>query len=386
MPLATLACTVDASGISAPTYAAIYQSLQQSYQAIFGTDGYIDPDSQDGQLLAVIAKAMYDGNAADVFVYNNFSPASAQGAGLSSSVKLDGLHRRVPTSSTADVNIGGTANTIITGGVISDAAGANLWTLPSPVVIPNAGTVTVTATCETQGAVEALANTLTKIVTPTVGWQTVTNPTEAVPGAPVETDAQLRRRQSLATQLPSSNNVGAILSGLGQLLGVTDVAIHENFTGVVDSDGVPGHTIAVVIEGGDVNAIASMIALKKDPGCGLYGTTSVATFDPNGLPITVEFSRPVDVNVAMVVDVHPLNGYSSNVTAAIQASLTSYIDALLIGDDVVFNRLWVPASLANTVNAGTFEINAMTANAGTANIPVGYNERAVCTGVTVNLV
>jgi hypothetical protein len=92
-PLATLACTIDENGISAPSYADVLASLQASFQSIYGSDIYIEPDSQDGQWLAVLAQIINDGNQADVTSYNGYSPSYAQGAALSSQVKINGLRR-----------------------------------------------------------------------------------------------------------------------------------------------------------------------------------------------------------------------------------------------------------------------------------------------------
>lgn len=386
MPLATLAATVAADGISAPTYDAIYQSLQESYQAIFGADAYIAPDSQDGQLLAVFSKAVNDCNNAAKAVYNNYSPQTSQGEGLSTAVKINGLARRVAGFSTADVAVVGVSGTIITNGRISDQNNVHQWALPVSVTIPPAGTITVTATCADLGAIEALTATLTKIVTPTLGWQTVTNGAAAVPGEPVETDAGLRRRQRLEVALPANSALGALVSGIANVVGVTDISIHENYTDATDSEGVPEHCIAVVVVGGDINAIASAIALKKTPGCNTFGTISVPTLDPDDMPITVRFSRPTDITANVVVNVHALTGYSTDVPPLIQASVGDYLDALDIEDTLYFNRLWVPASIPTNAFAATFKIQSMTLNGGTADIVTGYDERIVAGTVTVNSV
>ena len=76
-PLPTLAATLSATGISAPAYTDILLSLQASYGTIFGTDAYIAPDSQDGQLLAVVARAISDCNDMAIAVYNSFAPSTA---------------------------------------------------------------------------------------------------------------------------------------------------------------------------------------------------------------------------------------------------------------------------------------------------------------------
>ena len=77
--MATLAAQISSTGISAPDYADIFAELQSMYWQIYGTDADLDPDSQDGQLLAIFAQAIYDCNMLAVTVYNAFSPATAQG-------------------------------------------------------------------------------------------------------------------------------------------------------------------------------------------------------------------------------------------------------------------------------------------------------------------
>ena len=168
-PLPTLAATITSTGISAPSYADIYQSLQASFQAIYGSDSYIDPDSQDGQMLAIFAQAMNDANNATIAAYNSFSPTTAQGTGLSSNVKINGLKRLVPSNSTVNVTIVGVAGTTITNGIVGDTAG-NQWALPASVVVPGGGSIVVTATCTAPGAINAAPATVTSIVTPTQGW------------------------------------------------------------------------------------------------------------------------------------------------------------------------------------------------------------------------
>ena len=76
-PLATLAAQVTSTGISAPSYNDILSSLTASFQGIYGSDAYLGPDSQDGQLLAVVAQAIYDCNQTAIAVYNQFSPQTA---------------------------------------------------------------------------------------------------------------------------------------------------------------------------------------------------------------------------------------------------------------------------------------------------------------------
>src|SRR5260363_318444 len=83
----TLSVTIDATGIHAPSYADVLNALKAQYRAIYGPDVYLENDSQDGQWLAVLAKCIHDANSAAISVYHAFSPATAQGMGLSRMVK-----------------------------------------------------------------------------------------------------------------------------------------------------------------------------------------------------------------------------------------------------------------------------------------------------------
>lgn len=262
-------CYVDAEGLHLPDYPTVLAELQGAYRGIYGADVYLEPDSQDGQWVAVVALAIFETMQVAAAVYNSFSPATAQGDALSRQVKINGLRRLVPTASQVDVTIVGVAGTTIVNGLVEDSNGQR-WSLPAEVVIPPEGEVTVTATASELGSVAALAGTVTRIVTPTRGWQSVTNPGAASPGDPTETDAELRIRQSVSTMIPSLSVMEGIVGAVASLDGVTRWRGYENDTGDTDSDGIPGHTIAVVVEGGDSTAIAAAIHGKKTAGTGTW--------------------------------------------------------------------------------------------------------------------
>ena len=142
-PLPTLSATVTPTGISAPSYVDILLSLEASYRAIYGADTDLDPDTQDGNWIAVQAAAINDANQVAINVYLSFSPSSAQGAALSSVVKVNGITRMVPSASSTPVLIVGQAGSIINNGLVGDNAGLNTrWNLPASVTIPPGGSIT----------------------------------------------------------------------------------------------------------------------------------------------------------------------------------------------------------------------------------------------------
>ena len=342
--MAVPVCTIDEFGITVPTYAEVLTYLQEQYRLIYGADIYLGNDGPDGQLLGIFAAALNDSFAAAVAVYNAFSPTTAQGTGLSSVVKVNGIVRDVPTKGTVDVTIVGQAGTEIINGIVSD--GTNRWLLAALVTIPGDGDITVTATAELDGDITAAANTVTTIATPTRGWQTVTNASAAVPGAPVESDAELRQRQSVSAALPSSTPLEGMIGAIAAVSGVTRYRAYENDTDSTDSNGIPSHSLSFVIEGGDATELAEAIALKKTPGAGTYGTTDVVVTDVYGIDHIIQFYRPTLVPIEVEIDITDLTGYSSSVGDAIISAVVDYINSLGIGQNVLYTRLYVPANLA----------------------------------------
>lgn len=381
---------VDATGFHYPDYPTVLQYLTDEYKAIYGADTYLAPDSQDGQWLAIQALAIFDTMQVAAAVYSSFSPLTAQADALSRNVKINGIRRRAATYSTADLLIIGTAGTVIANGQAEDTL-SQKWNLPASVTIPPGGSITVTATAVDIGAITAAANTINKIATPTLGWQSVDNVAAATVGDPVETDAELRRRQTFSTALPSLTVLDGTIGAVASVPGVTRFRGYENDSDVTDTNGIPAHSIAIVVEGGDQQAIGDAIAIKKTPGTGTYGTTTVTTYDQYGLPNLINFFRPTPATIGVEVTIQALAGYTTGFADLIAAAVAASIQALEIGDDVLITKLYVPANLPGQAAGATFDITQLrikkNAEAfGTSNLALAFNEVAECdpaVGVTV---
>jgi len=346
-PLPTLAATVSAHGITAPDLNNILSSLIASYQGIYGADVYLGPDTQDGQWLGIIADAINDSNQTAIAVYNQFSPATAVGTGLSSVVKINGIARYVPSSSTDVVTIVGQVGTLINNGLIGDNQNLGTqWALPASVTIPESGTIDVTATCTIPGHSTAAPGTLIVILTPTPGWQTVTNSYSATPGAPVEDDAQLRLRQSISTTIPALTVLESIVGNLENLAGVIRVKAYENDTGSTDSNGAPGHVVYFVVEGGDAMAICQTIADTLTPGVLTWGTVTEIVFDANGVPRMISYTPLTLITTSVAITAAALAGYVGSTGTLVKAAVATFLSELAIGEDSYLSRLYSPANLS----------------------------------------
>jgi len=351
--MAYFAPYVDASGLHICGYPDIIQDNVADFKQIYGSSQYCNPDSAIYQLLSIVSLKQYDTFQAIQLAYNQSSPLTAVGAGMDRVVKINGLARLPYTFSTAPVVITGTVGTVIANGFVQDTSG-NQWALPTTVTISTGGSITVTVTYTTPGAIVAEPGTITTIATPIGGWTGATNPSVSIPGSPVETDSQLRARQAISVALPSSTRLAGTIADVLAVPGVVNLATFENPTGTV-SDGVtiygypagtplpaglPAHSITVVVLGGTDLAIATAIYDNRGIGCYTNGTTSQVVVDPNtGYSMTMRFYRPTPVPIYVNIPVHPLPGFTSATLAAIQAGVVNYLNSLKIGESVVYSEL-----------------------------------------------
>ena len=343
---------ITAAGLSIPSYADILDNLTNEYKSIYGQTVYLGNDSADFQWISVVSLMASDVMKGIQLAVTNRSPNFAIGAALDSLVKINGLIRKLATNSIVSLLITGAPGAVINNGAATDVNG-NKWDLPSTVIIGAGGSVTVTAICETAGAINALAGQVNAIATVTAGWTSVTNPNPAVIGDPIETDAQLRDRQALSVELPSQTLLSGTIAAIAATSGVTRYKVLENATGAVDSFGNPPHSVTAVVEGGTDAAVAQ--AIYDNRGIGPFmnptttgGATTINIVDPNtGIVTPVGFSRPTYVQIYVSVNAHLLSGGTSATITAIQTALTNYLNDLQIGETVSFSGLMAIAMNVN---------------------------------------
>ena len=378
---------IDDAGLHIPSYVDIRDDLIDQFKQIYGQDIYLENDSQDYQMISAFALKTYDTMQLLQIVYNNRSPKTAVGTALDSIVKLNGIARKAASYSTCVLMLTGDVGTVIAAGVAEDDAG-NTWNLPENVVFISP-TIEVTAQCGVIGAIEASPGTITKITNPQKGWLSVTNTVPAVVGEPIETDEQLRYRQSISVAIPSQNMVNSTIAGIASVNGVTRYKVYDNDTNETDSNGIPGHSIAAVVEGGLDEDVAEQIYLRKGPGGGTYGTTSVTYINADGLPNVVRFFRPTYVPIDVTVTVKKNGTYTTAVADTIKNNVEQYINALDIGYDVLVTGILtaVAASITNVAQP-EFSLQEITigkdaGSLSTADIDILYNEVASVGTVTV---
>lgn len=382
---------IDEQGWHSPSYNDLLQALINSAKSIFGEDIYLGQDSQDYQLLSILAARIIDSFQTAQTVYNNRTPQTAVGVGLDAMAQLYGIIRKPATKTSVTVVLSGTAGTVISNGVVADIDG-NKYDLPATVTIGTNGTVSVAAVAEQAGPLMYAAGQVNVIVTPTAGWLSVTNPSATAAGTATETDAALRERILKSIFLPSQSILEGIEGAVLAVDGVTRARIYENDTSSTDSNGLPSHSICVVVEGGSENDIANAIYIHKTPGTGTFGNTTVPVTSIYGFSTNINYQELQYADLTVTVNITPLVGYSDAIADEIKSSIVNYISNLDIADDVAISSLLYAAMLAQPNQyAPAYSVTSLTAglagsSEGAADIAVGFDEAAAITADNINIV
>lgn len=390
---------IDDSGIRVNTFADIFAYFTAQMQLIYGADIVLDPSSQDGQLIGIFSKAVFDVEQAAQLAYVSFAPSTATGFALSNNVSINGIARNEATFSTVDVTLIGAANTTIADGVVYDNVAQYKWNLPTPLTIPATGSLTVTATAQEAGAITAAPGTVVGIFTPTSGWTSVSNALAATPGNPVENDAALRVRQGTSVARPSQAIITGLIGDLLDLNGVTSAVVYENPTDMIDATVTPNrlpHSIATVVTGGSLTDVANAIFLRKTLGVNSAGfplgtaNAQVVNLSPAGVsPFSITFYRPVVVTLNVVINIKALANWTGTNTQTISAALKTYLNLFIIGQEA-YNTKIIVASYVATIQ-DTYDVTSVVLSAtgktldAFGNITVNDNEQITAGTITFNV-
>ena len=348
---------LDEGGIHLPSYTDRLNDLIVGYKRIFGDDVYIAEDTMDYQLLALVAKCWDDLNSLILDNYNSRNPNFASASALDLLLPLNGIIRHEATSSSVVLSLTGVPDVVLEAGMQAMDADNHVWEIPDPVTFNAQGKATATAFCTETGPIAAGVGTITIINTPQLGWMDVTNEAEAVLGKAVESDAAVRKRRSQSVSLPSRSIMSGIRAALLNVEGVESVNLVENNSSTTDSDGIPGHTISAVVDGGSDEDIASVLWLKKSPGCGLYGDVIVNYLDEYSQSNEIRFFRPIQKDVVIHIELRVFASFESSLMSeSIPNAVSEFVNQLGVGDDLIVGLLNAVIYNANTAGYPIFSV------------------------------
>lgn len=300
---------LTSSGFVSKTLEEILAEIEADQRAALDPNLDVGPDTPLGQINAIIARQQRQVWELAEAVYASQHRESAEGLALTNLAALTGTRRMAATKSTVTATVNVDPGTYAIGTLVAHVAGDPTARFVNAEAAVNGGgsadDVDVLFEAEDAGPVRANASTLTVIAEAVSGWNTVTNATDADMGEEEETDADLRTRTEAELTARGGSTVDSIRVDVLQVEGVETCTVLENVT---DStvDGMPPHSIEVVVSGGTDADIAQAIWDSKPGGIATYGGEDATVEDSTGAEHTVYFSRPTELlmylDATVVVD------------------------------------------------------------------------------------
>lgn len=360
--------------------------LTAAFQAIFGPDINLDPDTQDGQVVGILAQAINSLALLAQDTYNNPNPDSASGVSLSRLVKLNGIARIAGLFTFNTAQCGGTEGTIIVAGSLVIAQGTNnVYQTMATVTIPAGGSVNVAI----QSSIFAAWNDSgsAQIGTPTAGpgglpgWQTVSIIGPNTPGRPQETDQALRIRRAQSVAMPSQSFVDSLYDALApaNTAGVTSRQVYENNQDVPDPvTGQAPHSLYCIVAGtATEQSIGEVLWLRRSLGVTMLGNTTVAITDSQGYTHDMNYQIPDEVEIWATLHYSPLPGFPSNGPALLQTAIANWAyDNFVIGGTVVWSQFFTAINTVPGVSVTSFYIGTSASPTSENNISVPYDNLA----------
>lgn len=306
----------DQNGLQTLTQNEIVENLTAAFKDIYGEDINVDSNSPDGQLINIFAQMLEDYYETLHQVNVSFDPDQAIGTVLDQRCAINGIQRKAGTYTYVNVDVTADRSVTLDGldnyseddaYTISDNEG-NEFVLTTTAAI-NSGVSSLRFRAKNIGNVEVLPNTITTPVTIVLGVLSVNNPTGASEqGDNEETDAELRERRKRSVSISNQGYVDGLLAALENIPDVTKASVYQNRGSITDADGIPGHSIWVVVQGGTDAEVGKVMDYKVAPGVGMKGSNSVNVTQADGSVATYNFDRPTAQDLYVMLDITPLDG------------------------------------------------------------------------------
>lgn len=383
--------TLTTAGLQIQTYDEILAELIARVRTALGANVNTSLQSVLGNLLRIQAEFEAVNQELLLAVYESFDPNSAEGAALDARLALTGTTRRGGTrSQILSAQFSGLAATAIANGRrVRLIQTQTVWeVVGGPYVIGGGGTVVGRVQSVVDGPIEAVATASSgwTILDVVAGWTAFESLVDAVPGRLAETAKEVRQRRRGDLFRAADGPLAAIKAAVANVVGLTSVNVYQNLGLTPDSDGIPGKSVNVVVDGVayDDQDVIDAIWSRLPPGCDAYGTdVSGTAVDAEGTPQTVRFDRvdAIDVWVRATLTTSTSETiYPPNGDTAVEDAILAYANANHpVGRDVlpVFLVGAVTAEGIPGIDAILVELSTDGITYSAAKLSIGIRQRAV---------
>jgi hypothetical protein len=355
--------SLSALGLELATREEWVAFFTEKYQDIYGADINLASDSPDGQMMNINVQVILDLQDLLLQIYNSFDPDNAIGVVLDQRIAINGIQRQAGTFTVTPITVVTSQSVNLYGldqdeqdvFTISDNVGT-LWQLQTTQLGLGPGTDVLNFQAAEPGAQLTTPNTINVPVTIVLGVTSVNNPTTYTTlGINEETDAVVKVRRQRSVSLASQGYLAGLLAALENINGVTSAFVYENTGDTVDSDGVPGHSIWVIVAGtGAAADIAQAIYTKRNAGCGMKGDIEYIITQVDGSYFTVYWDDVETETLYVKFTVTSIDGVTAPNITAIREGVAAGLSPG-VNETVNINAL---ATLVQEIDPNTLVTNA----------------------------
>lgn len=327
---------VTPTGFNRPSLQEIRQRILNHWLANVSTGIDTSDEGLEAQFAGGVASEIDAVWAAQEAEFAARDPAQAEGQALDDLLALKGAYRLPPQESLVGVNVNLDPGVYPAGSLVVTVDGDPTARFANDVEITAPGGLLVGQVfrSEETGPVRANAGTLTAIV-PTVGFNSATNPTDAVLGNNGEMDADFFARAETETATYGSATADAVRAEIGVVPDVTFVRVYVNDNQSMDANGVQGNSVEAVVRGGADQDIRDAILRSKAGGIRASGSSLGSAVDSQGNVYDIRFTRPTELLPYVTVEVDADEGLYPG-DAVVETLLLDWFDTHLnVGQDVV---------------------------------------------------
>ena len=365
---------LDNNGTVIADTSNLKSDIQAEYQTALGPGLSLEDSTPQGRLIDIETDARAEVLENNTLIANSINFKLAFGIILDAWGANFGLSRKAATSSSVTATITGVAGTTISAGSQASTQAGEIFYLENQITIPVSGSINATFLSLEKGEVPCPANSLTKIIDGTLGWETINNTSAATLGTLRESDESFKQKfydAGLFTGMSLIEDYDNAIMSVDNVISARVIDNGSSSSKVIDANvTIDPHSVYACVDGGNNDDVANALFHRKSSGSAWTALSgqdvTVNVIDATyGDTYTVIFNRPVTIDIYSDIVLSAGTNTSDTLEDDIKSVINDYINAHKIGEGLTILQLaqvinsTIPGVDLTSINIGT-DVNDIT--------------------------
>lgn len=335
---------LTSAGFKRKRYIDFLEEMSEDARRLWGEDVNLSERSPLGKFVSLIAYARAEDDELAEEVYNSRFVDTSEGVALEQNVKRV-IKRKEWLKASGNVQLTLERGADVPAGTLVGTNYNVLFETLEYVRAAETGIHTMKVQAVEYGRIgNVSAGDITKIITPVVGFLSVTNPESFRNGQDEETDAELQERYYESLGKSGKRRTESIRARvLDEVEGVRSALVIDNDTMKTDIDGRPPKSFETIVLGGNPSDVAQKILEAKPAGIQPYGSTVVQVEDSRGRKHNIGFSYAETISIFVKAKIKKGSNYPIDGDEQVKEQIVQFVGGT--GKDAVHNGLGMNADV-----------------------------------------